>query len=218
MNTPKIITWLNAFIANHEAMHPAFHWPEPDSDGARRMWNRWFDAFRDDKVTKEEAQAASVIMGEEPCRIEDHPGLVVDIVQGLRKQPPPEMKAQAAVIEPVDEEARMDEAAALLDAFSDVGWEFRWHRDPEITTEDEAYAEGLRTTVDGWYLQAHRRAEHPAAPRPSKDLSDRLRVARWEIYFLMGRPLPTAAEIRDRLRSFDDMKRQLVSLARANEE
>lgn len=84
--------WLAGFLIGHISRHPGA-WPAPDSPDDRRMWSTWLRALIEINASRDEAEQASDLMGDEP--IQDQPGVAVDIIQGLRRQAQAASKQQA---------------------------------------------------------------------------------------------------------------------------
>jgi hypothetical protein len=80
-----IIDWLNDFIAAHEARHPRDDWPGHGLPESRWRWSTWFDAFKADRITKAEAEAASCeIDGATLARWQDHLWAIRQQVKAIR--------------------------------------------------------------------------------------------------------------------------------------
>ncbi len=85
MRSPLVKSWLIQFLLTHISLHPG-GWPEPGSDDDDRNYRTWLHALIEVKATEAEALEASRQMGDDPVRIGDHPGIIADIIQGIRRQ------------------------------------------------------------------------------------------------------------------------------------
>jgi hypothetical protein len=181
VKAPLVKTWLALWLVEHQASRPGKEgWPSPGTPAAKRCWSDWLNAFIEAEATRQEAEAASKLLGPEPIWCEDQPAAVVATIRALRIQQAERAKsAQAAALEQAGvvfeegPEARMDRAAEALAEFSRLGWKHVFHPGHNRFTVERA---------------------NPDAPAISLDLSMRMREYAYEMRILLGKPWPTWEE------------------------
>lgn len=173
MQTPKIMTWINAWRADHIAAHPNDGWPVPGSLADRTDWAAWFDLFRKHHIIEPEARAASRRIVE-ALWCEHHPAALLAIVQDIRAEPIASERPVAATVALDDSpEARMDRAARALAEYYASGWKLVY-----------------RQETNRFYCER----ANPDAPALTAEMWRKLRDHAYEMRILLGKPWPTYEE------------------------
>jgi len=82
----KVRDWLDDFLERHRRRFNPFDWPEPGSDENADYARMWLDAFVRDKVREQEADAASVRLGQTPPNWRnDHLPAVMAEIKAMRE-------------------------------------------------------------------------------------------------------------------------------------
>lgn len=84
--TWRVLDWLDAFLADHEAAYSESGWPMAGSHAAADLRRSWLRALIDAKVLEAEAREASGGLCEERLWCEEHPAKVVELILAARAE------------------------------------------------------------------------------------------------------------------------------------